>query len=151
MVYLPLSLFQHILSFKDPRYERVRNGDPFGATPTRVWYTYDEHNKTEDPYKNTRMRDLPIDYDWGSPYIQRIGPEKQQHRNSLHKVVITVFGRYFMAHGAHSEKVFHGGMLPDSDSDDETDDVIKCSNKVAKMSMQCEACGPDLELYHHRR
>ena len=64
--------------------------------------------------------------------------------------MITVFGRYFMAHDAHSEKVFRGGMLPDSDSDDETDDVIKCSNKVAKMSLQCEACGPDLELYQRR-
>ena len=112
MVYLPLSLFKHILSLKDPRYERVRNGDPFGATPTRVWYTYNEHNKAENPYKNAHMRDLPFEYHWGSPCIQRIGPEKQQRRNSLHKVVITVFGRYCMAHGAHSEKVFHGGDAP---------------------------------------
>ena len=37
------------------------------------------------------------------------------------------------------------------DSDDESDDVIKCSLKVAKMSLQCEACGPDLELYQRRR
>ena len=75
MVYLPLSLFKHILSFKDPRYERVRNGDPFGATPTRVWYTHDELVKTEDPYKNVRWYDTPGAYYWGSPAIQRIGPE----------------------------------------------------------------------------
>ena len=41
-------------------------------------------------------------------------------------------------------------MNPIIDSDDEADDIIKCSNKVTKMSFQCEACGPDLELYHRR-
>ena len=143
MVYLPLSLFKHILSFKDPRYERVRNGDPFGATPTPVWYTYDEHNKTEDPYKNTRMRDLPIDYDWGSPYIQRIGPEKQRRRNSLRKVVIRAFEGYFLAHAAHSETEFRGAALH------EFDWVIE--ERLAELSLQCEACGPDLELYQRRR
>ena len=61
MVYLSLNLFKYILSFKDPRYERVRNGDPFGATPTRVWYTYDEHKQTEDPYKNVLINYVPTD------------------------------------------------------------------------------------------
>ena len=39
------------------------------------------------------------------------------------------------------------------DSDDEWDneDVIRCSPKVSKMALQCEACGPDLELYQRRR
>ena len=39
MVRLPHSVFKLILSYKDPRYERVRNEDPLNATPTRVWYT----------------------------------------------------------------------------------------------------------------
>ena len=38
-------------------------------------------------------------------------------------------------------------MNPIIDSDDEADDVTKCSNKVAEMSLQCEACGPDLILF----
>ena len=42
-------------------------------------------------------------------------------------------------------------MHPIVDSDDEADDVIKCSNKVAKMSLQCEACGPDLEKHQRRK
>ena len=74
----------------------------------------------------------------------------------MHGVEITILGKYFLAYGEHTEKtVFRGYLpLPDSDvsdSDDEIDyDIIKCSKKVAKMSLQCEACGPDLELYQRR-
>ena len=155
-MYLPLSLFKHILSFKDPRYERVRNGDPFGATPTRVWYTYKECNKAENPYKNVLDDYIPSEYHWGSPCIRRSGPEKQQRLEWVHGVEITILGKYFLAHDAHTEKVVFGGHLPlsdsdVSDSDDEIDyDIIRCSKKVAKMSLQCEACGPDLELYQRR-
>ena len=42
MIRLSHDIFKHILTFKDPRYERVRNGDPYMATPTRVWITEDE-------------------------------------------------------------------------------------------------------------
>ena len=156
MVYLSLNLFKYILSFKDPRYERVRNGDPFGATPTRVWYTYKECNKAENPYKNVHMPDLPFEYHWGSPCIRRYGPEIQQHLDWSHRVKITILGKYFVTYGEHTEKVVFGGHLPlsdsdVSDSDDEIDyDIIKCNKKVAKMSLQCEACGPDLELYQRR-
>ena len=59
MVRLPHSVFKLILSFKDPRYERVRNGDPYMATPTRVWHTYEEHRKAgnTDPYEDVHMHD----------------------------------------------------------------------------------------------
>ena len=43
---------------------------------------------------------------------------------------------------------------PIIDSDDETDetgDVINCSIKATEMSLQCEPCGLDLEVYHRRR
>ena len=39
---VPHDIFKHILSFKDPRYEKVRSGEGFGKTPTRVWYTASE-------------------------------------------------------------------------------------------------------------
>ena len=46
MVHLPHDIFRMILSYKDPRYERVREGgDPFGKTPTRVWYTRKEYRR----------------------------------------------------------------------------------------------------------
>ena len=38
----------------------------------------------------------------------------------------------------------------DDETDDETGVVIRCSLKVAEMALQCEACGPDLELYQRR-
>ena len=110
MVYLSLNLFKYILSFKDPRYERVRNGDPFGATPTRVWYTYKECNKAENPYKNVHMPDLPFEYHWGSPCIRRYGPEKQKRLEWVHGVEITILGKYFLAYGEHTEKVVFGGI-----------------------------------------
>ena len=33
----------------------------------------------------------------------------------------------------------------------ESDDEDRCSPKVSKMALQCEACGPDLELYQRHR
>ena len=74
MVRLPHSVFKLILSYKDPRYERVRNGDPYMATPTRVWYTKDERSQTTDPYKDASMYETPSDYHWGvaSPYGQKL-------------------------------------------------------------------------------
>ena len=89
------------------------------------------------------MYDLPTDHHWGSPAIQRIGPEKQQRRNSLHKVVIIVFGKYHGAHDARSEKEFRGAALLDFDEDYE--------DRLGELSLQCEMCGPDLELYQRRR
>ena len=133
MVYRPHVVFKHILSFKDPRYERVMNGNPYMATPTRVFFTRDEacdankpalfrhHDETDlSPYVDVRF------------YINEIGED----------------GSFFspMQFIRHLE----ASMNPIIDSDDEADDVIKCSNKVAKMSLQCEACCPDLELYQRR-
>ena len=42
MVYLPQDIVKRILPFKDPRYECVMNGDPYMATPSRVFYTEGE-------------------------------------------------------------------------------------------------------------
>ena len=77
MVRLPHSVFKLILSYKDPRYERVRNGDPYMATPTRVWYTKGERRQATDPYKDASMYETPSEYHWGTPAIERFGPESQ--------------------------------------------------------------------------
>ena len=46
---IPHDIFKHILSYKDPRYEKVRApGDPFRKTPTRVWYTRREYESPAD-------------------------------------------------------------------------------------------------------
>ena len=136
---LPLDVFRHILSYKDPRYERVRSGgDPFGKTPTRVWYTRREYFGFADGVKRT-------------PAIIRYDPE--YHWNP---VVITTYSRYSAWWHVDTEwrfKVSQGirrlelRMNPDMfDSDDEGADY-KCPRKLADVSLQCEACGPDLELY----
>ena len=45
MVYIAHDIFKHILAFKDPRYEGVRNGDPYMATPTRGWQIVSERHE----------------------------------------------------------------------------------------------------------
>ena len=57
--------------------------------------------------------------------------------------MIIVFGKYHMSHDARSEEEFHGYALEESDW------VIE--ERLAELSLQCEACGPDLELYQRRR
>ena len=54
MTHCPHDVFRLILSFKDPRYERVRSGgDPFGKTPTNMWYTRRAHRSRMDNVKRT--------------------------------------------------------------------------------------------------
>ena len=57
--------------------------------------------------------------------------------------MIKVFDTYHMAHAAHDEKEFRGAGLLDFDEDYE--------DRLGELSLQCEACGPDLELYQRRR
>ena len=134
MVYLPHDIFKRILSFKDPRYERVMNGDPYMATPSRVFYT-------EGEFRTNRNK----------PVIFRHADEDDFSRYiDVHLYIhdINEAGLFFspMQYIRHLES-----SMDPIDSDDETDDVISCSPKVAKTTLQCEACGPDLELYQRRR
>ena len=133
MVYLPQVVFKHILSFKDPRYERVMNGDPFMATPTRVFFTRDEACDANKPalFRHHDETDL-------SPYVD------------VHFYIdeIGEYGSFFSP--MQFIRRLEASMNPIIDSDDEADeadDVTKCSNKVAEMSLQCEACGPELILF----
>ena len=149
MVRLPHDIFKLVLSFKDPRYERVRNGDPFGATPTRVWYTYKEHKKAEDPYKNVNMYDTPSAYYWGTSAIRRFEKPSMGLWCTLCDVRIKVFGKFHVAHDDYSRRQFKVGRAVceledrlDPSDEDADGDVFRCSPKVAEMALQCEACGP---------
>ena len=64
MVYLPQVVFKHILSFKDPRYERVMNGNPYMATPTRVFFTRDEACEANKPTLSRHHDEKDL-----SPYV----------------------------------------------------------------------------------
>ena len=133
MVYLPQVVFKHILSFKDPRYERVMNGNPYMATPTRVFFTRDEACDANKPalFRHHDETDL-------SPYV-----DVHFYINEIGENGSLFSPMQFIRH-------LEASMNPIFDSDDETDDVIKSSLKATEMSLQCEACGPDLELYQRR-
>ena len=147
MVYLPQAVFKHILSFKDPRYERVMNGDPYMATPTRVFVV-------------ERKEWLRYKHD-GAPWVERI----------QRKVTDFAFG--FGVYYEYTEVRFSVMSINEVDRElwldplwgvrgiadleyklhprrRDPDAAIKCSYKATEMSMQCEACGPDLELYQRR-
>ena len=134
MVYLPQAVFKHILSFKDPRYERVMDGNPYMATPTRVLFTRDEACDANKPalFRHHDETDL-------SPYV-----DVHFYINEIGENGSLFSPMQFIRH-------LEASMNPIVDSDDETDDVIKRSNKVARMPLQCEICGPDLELHQRRR
>ena len=157
MVRLSHSVFKLILSYKDPHYERVRNGDPYMATPTRVWYTKDERRQATDPYKDASMYETPSDYHWGTPAIERVGPESQpqflprtdpiiaraKELLLLWEVELRVIGKYYVAYDDNSEYKFVPRKLELQDWKDE--------EAIEMLSLQCEACGPDLELYEMMR
>ena len=137
MVRLPHDVFRYILSFKDPRYERARSSH-YLATPTRVWYTGAER-------QHTIQLGAPHDVDdvhWGFPFILRLGPERQLPEEyiqiPLWQVYITVFEKCVHSRGGWSEKRCYGFNERSGPRLDET-------------SLQCEACGPDLELYEMMR
>ena len=136
MVRLPHDVFRYILSFKDPRYERARSSH-YLATPTRVWYTYDEHRKMIHPEP---PHDVLYFYH-GPPPILRQGPERQlpeENWATPSKVHITVFEKSVVEYDEWSERRFRGFIERSGPRLDET-------------SLQCEACGPDLELYEMMR
>ena len=146
MVYLPQDIFKRILSFKDPRYERVMHVDPYMATPTRVFYTRDE-------FRKDRNRNIPA--------VSR--PERRDQSDDpiifvhhLHEYKDFGLEDNFQPMTfVHNLEYRRNGPVDlfdsDDDSGDHSDDVIRCSHKVAKMTLQCEARGPDSELYQRRR
>ena len=129
MVRCPHDIFRHILSFKDPRYERVRSGgDPFGKTPTRVWYTRREYLGLTDGIKRT-------------PAIVRYS----------NPVVITTYRHGLTWWQNNEERLFEISrglrrlelrMNPDMFDRSDNGAAEGCSRKLADMWLQCEACDP---------
>ena len=147
MVYLPQVVFKHILSFKDPRYERVMNGNPYMATPTRVfvvgWEEYERHGCGDAPWVD-RMQytDFVRERDYGNYEVVTQVGYSVYARNEVDRELYFGPMRHIRLREANTR--------PKPDSND-PDAAIKCSYKAIEMSMQCEACGPDLELYQRRR
>ena len=189
MVRLSHSVFKLILSYKDPRYERVRNEDPLNATPTRVWYTENEFREERGLGRDDELKPFPSDWrvaPWGLPFgaptIIRSGPEHAttdpQYNpdvRDMDKEIMLKRGelmvyrkywtssRYFVAKYFTPKRWFNK-LAPyrairkyEKDVNlrwlkrwEDTPPYI-CDKRAAKMSLQCEACGPDLELYEMMR
>ena len=140
---VPHDIFRHILSFKDPRYEKVMApGDGFGKTPTRVWHTRREYIGRADGVCRTPAI---VRYDDGC--------------SLLPVVKIVVYKRYeewWHDHEQYPFRVNRGiNMLERSinpdlyDYDGRADEC--CFRTHAEMSLQCEACGPDLFVHDYAR
>ena len=113
------------------------NGNPYMATPTRVFFTKDEACDANKPtlFRHHDETDL-------SPYVD------------VHFYIdeIGEYGSFFSP--MQFIRRLESSMNPidsDDETDDETDNVIRCSLKMAETTLQCEACGPDLELYQRHR
>ena len=131
MVYLPRGVFKRILSFKDPRYGRVMGGDPYMATPTRVFnilptvdgeYIYEQEIERYFDMVNRR-------------YYER-------------KPIFLYTNRYYLNTLIRSSLLVCDGkplMFRMSDAARDLEEP-----RLAEMTLQCEACGPDLELYQRR-
>ena len=186
MVRLPHSVFKLILSYKDPRYERVRNGDPLNATPTRVWYTENEFREERGLGRDDELKPCPSDWRLApkcyyvcglpsdAPAIIRSGPEsvttdpqydpeEQSYNNKtmLKRVELMVYRKYWKSSRYFVEKYFtpknwfspfrpYRALRKYEQRCKGTPPYI-CDKRAAKMSLQCEACGPDLELYEMMR
>ena len=141
MIYLPHDIFKHVLSFKDPRYERVMHGNPYMATPTRVFViTKKEFHR----------------YNKVLPWLQRIEFERHHEGpDELPKILHKVHYYRDTERNLRLDSMWHirrlEAKMHPQDYYRKPDDAIKCSYKAIEMSLQCEACGPDLELYQRRR
>ena len=103
------------------------------------------------------MYERPSSYHRGTPAIARFGPESQRKLNPrmepswvwfkeymlLGKVSLQVIDRYFVRYEEHKQYGFEYRNLATSYWDSE--------EAIEMLSLQCEACGPDLELYEMMR
>ena len=135
---IPHEIFKHILSYKDPRYEKVRApGDPFLKSPSRVWYTVNEFKRQKEvPLTIFRQRDESEGYGY-NPWIT-LGVRNNPYWRGYNY-------RHFKAR----EGIRDIEMRMDPDMYIIRGDADKtCPRKLAEMSMQCEACG-DEDLFVH--
>ena len=142
MVYLPHDIFRHILSFKAPRYGRVMNGDPCMATATRVLIIQHYCNgmrMNEDDIEDNfnmvrfRYRDTPVLL----PMFVCRDPFTFQYNPVESSRLLVCDGKPLMFDMSSAAWTVQWLYPP----------------KLTKLSLQSEACDPDLELYQimHRR
>ena len=134
MVHLYHDIFRHMLSFKDPRYERVRDGDSYMATPTRVFVVL-------PTYDDMYMEDREIERHFNM--VNNLYYER--------KPIFLYTNRYYFNTLIRTSLLVCDGKPLMFRMSDAARDLEERDPRLAEMSLQCEACGPDLELYQCRR
>ena len=143
MARLPHDVFRLILSFKDPRYERARNGDPYEATPARVWATWKEFEENRSRYTSL----LP-----DPTYARRIVVRKCEFL-----MVYTGFSNFEFVErrigGEYAVQSIEDRLNYLRKDPDELETLADAhyTKRIGKLFWRCEACGPDLELYEMMR
>ena len=124
MVRIPHDLFRMILSYKDPRYELVCSGGKSPSAHALKRYVF--------TVPHTEYHAGGGSITWGGPQIL------VSVRTGESYVVVAKF----CVDRAALE-------FADVDSDVESvlDYELNVDGRLAELSLQCEACGPDLELY----
>ena len=145
MVYLPQAVFKHILSFKDPRYERVMNGDPYMATPTRVFVITGKDWRRYKTVPWVKREETQGTVDEPPKILHCVKYYRDSERNLSLRCVDRIDDREAMLR----PRLYYL-FLDQPIYYHDPNAAIKCSYKATEMSMQCEACGPDLELYQRR-
>ena len=150
MVYLPQVVFKHILSFKDPRYERVMDGNPYMATPTRVFVITSKDYRRYKVPKLTRSEFQRTDSDSEGPdEFPKILHCVKYYRDSERNLSLRCVDRIDDREAMLRPRLYYL-FLDQPIYYHDPNATVKCSYKATEMSMQCEACGPDLELYQRR-
>ena len=121
---IPHDVLKHILSFKDPTKQVGAKGGI--KAPSCVWYTWNQRLSAprgaiilDYGPKRELVNVLYKEYSRGVMHVKRFSLLKTRSRYWLRS---------------------------DDDRDSEADET--CPTRLVEMSLQCEACGPDLELYN---
>ena len=126
-MYIPHDVFKHILSFKDPRYKLVRGG---GKTPS-AWAM---------PFETGAFMDLRNPWDGNTLFIWNQGAIEHHGKGQ----------RQFIPNrmtGGHCHNIIIYSLY---DTVDIVFDTARCclpNPPKRDLWLQCEACGPDIELY----
>ena len=135
---IPHDIFKLVLSFKDPRYEKVRApGEGFGKSPSRVWYTREERqaDRSKYPYKKYMYE--------GSDHCSILV------RTSTDFDDMKLYGRNCI-NAWFDRRLDKFAIYPDLWMYDPRWRTY-AEMALEKIDWQCEACGPDLFVHDYRR
>ena len=138
MVHLPHTLFTHILSYKDPRYEKARSGIKTDVARTMPLNVDDE------------LRRLGM----GSALVKHCMIKGKMYYKRIEYPCD--YGHLQIWRGTALDTIYTGCYVDGQPGGDGEPvryfNLSSCYYRrpPSELWLQCDACGPDLELYHKR-